>query len=200
MFRDARKGEMQKFNGRDHAKAHLFIQNVSRKDVDCGFDPPYHSWGMRVADSTGKQFESVSDESNIFNGIGIQVPRPTLWARLAPGEIQPLNDPPKFRTGAEDDGQTPTIEDAQFSIVPANESDELVPVILPFAEYIYILSSGQYTARASVTLRKKDSPNASFSAESGPCPFHVEAKQATANVQRDVQPDGRRAVSNRVNN
>jgi hypothetical protein len=54
MFRNARKGEVQRFKGRDVAKARLFIQNVSPKDVDCGFDPPYHGgWGMRLTTGEG---------------------------------------------------------------------------------------------------------------------------------------------------
>jgi hypothetical protein len=48
---------------------------------------------------------------------------------------------------------------------------------------MYILSAREYSVRVGAVLRKKDSPDASFSVESGPIPFRVDV--VSDNAHRD---------------
>ena len=94
-----------------------------------------------------------------------------MWARLAPNEIQPISGEfTKFRVRDDDYGGTTHYEHAKFTIVA--EKPEELHALPP---YDYVLPNSEYNARFSGTLRKAESPDATFVLESGPCPFRVGA-------------------------
>ena len=93
---------------------------------------------------------------------------------LAPDEIQPISgEVPKFRVGNEDEGSTPEIKHARFTIV--QDKPEELRVLPP---YDYVLPAGEYSARISARLHKTDSPDVAFTLDSEGIPFHVGAAQA----------------------
>jgi hypothetical protein len=154
---------------RDQARIQLFVQNVGPKEIECGFDPPYHGgdWGTHITDSAGQQIEGAWDLERMRIGIIIQPL--SRWASLAPGEIQPISgELPKFRVGNEDEGSTPNLKHAHFIIVQETPAERRTA-----PPYDYVLPAGEYSARSSATLRKLASPEVTFAVESARIPFRV---------------------------
>lgn len=183
MFLDSRKDHMRSFKPRDQAASQLFVQNVGSKEVECGFDPPYHSggWSMEIADNVGQRISGVWKDEH--RSVGVLIPPPPMWARLAPNEIQPISGEfTKFRV-RDDDGGTTHYEHAKFTIVA--EKPEELRALPP---YDYVLPKSEYNAQFSATLRKAEIPDATFVLESGPCPFRV-GEDGTTSTQdeEDVQ-------------
>ena len=165
---------MKRFQLRDQAAVHLFVQNVGPKEVECGFDPPYHpgDWILNITDRNGERIDVLE---NRFRG-GILIPPDPLFAKLAPGEIQPVTGSlPRFRTGNEDEGYTPEVKQARFTIV--QEKPEELRALPPFD---YLLPAGEYLVRCNATLRKTDSPDVTFAVESARIPFHVGVQSVDA--------------------
>ena len=184
MFLDSRKDHMRSFKPRDQAASQLFVQNVGSKEVECGFDPPYHSggWGMEIADKMGNRINGAWKDEH--RRVGVLIPPPPMWARLAPNEIQPISGEfTKFRVRDDDYGRTTHYEHAKFTIV-AEKPEEL----RAHPPYDYVLPNSEYNARFSATFRKAESPDATFALESGPCPFRVGADGTTSTQdEEDVQ-------------